>query len=332
MFRRRTLFVVGAGASAEFGLPMGSLLARQITNKMDIRFERGFDFVGSGDQRLYEQLVQSKRVNPDEWQPAAMRIRDGLPFAQSIDDFLDQRRNDSWVNLYGKSAICQAILEAERGSKLYFNFLNRDEPFDATAIADTWLVKFMYMLCRGVPRENVTHIFESVSFIVFNYDRCIEHFFISALERAYSIARDDAAAVVDKLEILHPYGSVGRLSQVAYGNSGANCVQLAAQIKTYTEQADEETVLNKIRVLVDNAECVVFLGFAYHSQNMQMLRTTNRGTMTVYGTAFEMSEPDRGEVNKLVAQTLAPTSLFIENTLKCAGLFDNYAKSLTGGD
>jgi hypothetical protein len=126
---------------------------------MDIRFERGFEYVGSGDQRLYEQLTNARRQDAQQWQPAAARIRAGLPFAQSIDDFLDQRRTDSWVNLYGKSAICQAILEAERESKLYFNPLDRDEPFDVGAIADTWLVKFMYMLCRGVPRENVSHIF-----------------------------------------------------------------------------------------------------------------------------------------------------------------------------
>jgi hypothetical protein len=331
MFRRNTLFVVGAGASAEFGLPLGTLLARQITSKMDIRFESGFEFVGSGDLRLYEQLTNARRQDSDEWQPAAMRIRDGLPFAQSIDDFLDQRRSDNWVNLYGKSAICQAILEAERQSKLYFNSLDRDAPFDANAISDTWLVKFMYMLSRGVPRENVAHIFERVSFIVFNYDRCIEQFLISSLERAYSITRDDAAAVVNNLEILHPYGSVGRLAEISYGNSAANCVALATQIKTYTEQADEETVLNKINSLVDNAECVVFLGFAYHSQNMQMLRTTNRNGKVVYGTAFGMSGPDIGEVHKSVAQTLSPSTINLDG-LKCAGLFDNYAKSLTGGD
>jgi hypothetical protein len=331
MFRRKTLFVVGAGASAEFGLPMGSLLARQITSKMDIRYERGFEYVGTGDQRLYEQLAQAQRTNPDQWHPAAMRIRDGLPFAQSIDDFLDQRRSDRWVNLYGKAAICKAILEAERESKLYFNVLNRDEPFDVSAMADTWLVKFMYMLCRGIPREDVSRVFERVSFIVFNYDRCIEHFLISALERAYSIKSDDAAAIVDKLDILHPYGSVGRLSQVAYGNSSANCIALAEQIKTYTEQADEETVLNKIRGLVDTAECVVFLGFAYHSQNMQMLRTETANSKVVYGTTFGMSGADATEVQKSVAQTLKPSAINLDG-LKCAGLFDNYAKSLSGGD
>lgn len=330
MFHKKTLFIVGAGASVEYNFPSGTLLAQQITNKMDIRFERG-GFIGSGDQRLYEQLVHFKG-SANEWQSAAMRIRDGLPFAQSIDDFLDQRRSDQWINLYGKAAICQAILEAERNSKLYFNPLKGDDPFNATSIADTWLVKFMYMLCRGVPREQVAHVFEPVDFIVFNYDRCLEHFLISGLERAYSITTEDAASIVAKLDILHPYGSVGRLGQVSYGNSGANCVALAAQIKTYTEQADQKTVLNGILERVSWAERVVCLGFAYHSQNMQMLQTNDRGTKTVYGTAFGMSNQDRGEIEKLIAKTLAPANLFIENTLKCSGLFDSYAKSLTAGD
>ena len=109
MFRRHTLFVVGAGASAELGLPVGSGLARQITEKMDIRFERGYEAIGSGDHRLYDQLVRLKGSN-QEWFGAATRIRNGLPFAQSIDDFLDQRRSDELINLYGKAAICQAIL------------------------------------------------------------------------------------------------------------------------------------------------------------------------------------------------------------------------------
>lgn len=330
MFRRDTLFVVGAGASAEFGLPLGTLLARQITNKMDIRFERGFEFVGSGDQRLYQQLLQTNR-DANLWWGAAKRIREGLPFAQSIDDFLDQRRSDDSVNLYGKSAICQAVLEAEQQSSLYFNPLNQDEPFDATAIADTWLVKFMYMLCRGVPREDVGQIFKNVSFIVFNYDRCIEHFLISALERAYSITRNEAVAILDTLDIFHPYGKVGNLVQVGYGNSGSNCAMLAAQIKTYTEQVDEETVLKNIRTLIDRAQSVVFLGFAYHSQNMRMLETTARNGKVVYGTSFGMSSSDVSQVQASIARTLAPSAIGVDG-MKCAALFDNYAKSLTGGD
>ena len=316
--------------AAELGLPVGSGLARQITEKMDIRFERGYEAIGSGDHRLYDQLVRLKGSN-QEWFGAATRIRNGLPFAQSIDDFLDQRRSDELINLYGKAAICQAILEAEHESKLYFNSLKGDDPFDTSAIADTWLVKFVYMLCRGIPREKLATIFENVDFIVFNYDRSIEQFLTSGLERAYTLTASDAAALVSHLELLHPYGKVGGLKETVYGNTKANCVALAEQIKTYTEQADEKTVLREIKERIDWADCVVFLGFAYHSQNMQMLRSTERGKKIVYGTTFGMSAPDAGEVNTVIAQTLGPREIHLDN-LKCAALFDHYAKSLTGGD
>ena len=94
MFKRKTLFVVGAGASAEVDFPVGAELARQIGKKMDIRFERGFEPIGDGDQNLYMHIVHSRRQESAEFQKAAWRIRDGIAFAQSIDDFLDQHRND----------------------------------------------------------------------------------------------------------------------------------------------------------------------------------------------------------------------------------------------
>jgi hypothetical protein len=103
MFHRRTLFIVGAGASAEVDFPVGLQLARAIAHKMDIRFQHGTDFVGSGDEALYQDLVHMRREDASEWHGAAMRLQDGLPFAQSIDDFLDQHRNDRYVNTYGKA-------------------------------------------------------------------------------------------------------------------------------------------------------------------------------------------------------------------------------------
>jgi len=333
MFHQRTLFVVGAGASEEVGLPLGAGLANNIAAKMDISFEHGYVFVGTGDQSLYEQLLNARRQDGDQWFFAAKRLRDGLPFAQSIDDFLDQRRTDKFVNLYGKSAICKAILEAEKASKLFFNPFEGHNPFEVGPIQDTWFVKFMYMLCKGIPRENVSQIFKNIGFIVFNYDRCIEQFLISSLERAYSIKREDAVALVNGLDILHPYGSVGSLRDIQFGATALNCVSLAERIKTYTEQADDQTILKKIQDRVEASERIVFLGFAYHSQNMLMLQAaTGEATKIVYGTAYGMSGPDVTEVHKLISRTIRPREIHIENKLKCAGLFEHYAKSLSGGD
>ena len=245
---------------------------------MDIRFGEGGQFIGSGDEALYRHIVDKRRNDDQEWFQAARRLKNGLPFAQSIDDFLDQHRNDQHINLYGKAAIAKAIAGAERKSELFFD-APAGKSFDDDRIADTWLVKFMSMLSRGTPRENVFHIFDKVDFVIFNYDRCVEHFLINALARSYSIANADAASIVDALKILHPYGSIGDLKSVPFGTDRLDWVLVEQGIKTYTEQVAVSRVLNEIRRKLKSAECVVFLGFAYRSQRRPSccLAPGNRG-------------------------------------------------------
>ena len=112
MFKRKTLFVVGAGASHEFGLPVGKTLASIIKNKMDIRFEGMNSHIGHGDIDLYVHLTGQLRNDVNEFQQAAWLIRDGIGLAQSIDDFLDLHRTNDYVNVYGKAAIVKCILDA----------------------------------------------------------------------------------------------------------------------------------------------------------------------------------------------------------------------------
>ncbi|WP_245424672.1 hypothetical protein [Rhizobium sophoriradicis] len=51
MFERRTVFIVGAGASREINFPMGAELTGIIANKVRIAFSNGRDHV-SGDIRV----------------------------------------------------------------------------------------------------------------------------------------------------------------------------------------------------------------------------------------------------------------------------------------
>ncbi len=290
MFNRRTLFVLGAGSSAEVGLPIGKGLAESIGSKMDIRFEFANKQIGSGDMELYSQMTGQLRNKVQEFQQAAWLIRDGIGLAQSIDDFLDIHRNNANLNLYGKAAIVKAVLEAERKSKLYFGGTSGIETFDATRIADTWFVKFMHMLSRGIPRENVREIFERVSFIIFNYDRCVKHFLVNVLQKLHGIREDEASDIVGDLQIIHPYGVVGN---VPFGTTRANYLELAAGIKTYTEQLGEENVIQGMANEIRRAECIIFLGFAYHRQNLQILSPEKpMPTKPVFGTAFGMSDAD----------------------------------------
>jgi len=338
MFKKNTLFIVGAGASTELDLPLGSVLAKRISAKMDIRFERGFEPVGLGDLNLFNLITRNRQQYANEFQQAGWLIRDGILLSRSIDDFLDLHRKDQRVKLYGKAAIVQCILEAERASKLYFD-RNKGVSFTPAKLSDTWLVKFMQMLSPGIPKENAREIFEKVGFIVFNYDRCIEYFLLNALQTIYGIREQEAQSIIDDLDIVHPYGVID--PSVQFGATSANWVQLADGIKTYTEQIGAGEVTSRIAAMIHRADHIVFLGFAYHDQNMLLLQPPKQlsASKTIFGTAFAMSDADVLVTGRQIdswfagghAQTYRKGMINIENKLKSGELFDHYGKSLTGG-
>jgi hypothetical protein len=103
------------------------------------------------------------------------------PYRQTNNRSQVQHRTNERVNFYGKATIVKAVLEAETKSKLYID-RNKGQKFYADQVRGTWFVKFMYALGRSLPKEDVREIFNNVSFVIFNYDRCIEHFLWHALQ------------------------------------------------------------------------------------------------------------------------------------------------------
>jgi len=106
MLRSETVFVIGAGASKEVGLPIGSELASIIRARMDIE--------GNGNKELLNEIRSScfaTGIGGDAYGQAAARIRDGVILANSIDDFLDQNNDDKCINLYGKAGLLNLLLK-----------------------------------------------------------------------------------------------------------------------------------------------------------------------------------------------------------------------------
>lgn len=339
MLRDRTLFVVGAGASKEFDFPVGSELAAQIAKKLDIRFE-GFDEpAGAGDYELYEAI---KRVggNNDNLLQACWLIRDGIELSYSIDNFIDTHRHDQRVALCGKLAIAKCILDAEKASKLYLD-RNRDDTNPSLKVTGTWISSLIRVMQNGVPKDHVSRFFDRSSFIVFNYDRCIEHYFYCALQALYGLTETEAAAVVSTMVIHHPYGSVGalpwqdrsNLKSVTFGSRDSSRVigPLLPNIKTYTEQTDSAQDQAIISSLVDEADTIVFLGFSYLPQNLDLLlrRVNDRRLRRVIGTGIGLSTADREIVsNALSVLTIPGASSPAIEQLKCADLISQYARFL----
>jgi len=80
------------------------------------------------------------------------------------------------------------------------------------------------------------------------------------------------------------------------------------------------------------ADQIVFLGFSFNDQNMQLLRPPKPGPnlKNVYATTFGMSDSD---VSTAAAQVAAwfngQATVHFNHHLKCSDLFDEYSKTLT---
>src|SRR5205809_6844493 len=110
MFSSRTVFIVGAGASAELGLPTGPELLATIRDIVGL----GIDDLGrlTGDYELLMAIkaeAQRTGVNLNEFLHASRRIRRAVPVAPSIDNLLDAHQDDREMVAVGKLAIAEAI-------------------------------------------------------------------------------------------------------------------------------------------------------------------------------------------------------------------------------
>jgi len=341
MFRRKTLFILGAGASQEAGLPVGTKLADYISVLLEANNTAGPTDPGHPGQQLLSLLYQKFPLPDNGYDRAAQIITGGVRFAKSIDDFLDRHSDKEHVQRVGKAAIVKSILDAENQS--FF----KNNPFKSRAMQNeldkTWYMRFFRMLGSDIKAQNASQIFDNVAFIVFNYDRCLEYFLENALQLVYNIARDDAQSIIDDLNIIHPYGLVANLPRrqagVPFGAASADYAALSNNVKIYTEQYGAADVMNAIEEAMFKAEQIAFLGFGYHEQNLHLLTPANQlPSKPVYGTAKDWSDNDRDEIHGRLERMFKPppprinprSAVVIDTKVTCAQLFDNYGQSLTG--
>ena len=295
MLSGKTVFIIGAGASADFGMPVGLALAETIKGKLFFRNDDVHFRIG--DQKFLERTRDL--MSFENFSNAAYMITRGIGLASSIDDFLDSHRDNPNLVTCGKAAIAHSILEFENRSALHGTInSNRGWDADISVLDKVWLNRFVRIVSRGITTSNVTEIFNDVTFINFNYDRCLETYLIQALVQRFSIDQLAAQEIVENAKIYHPYGTVGspfpgRNGFVKFGDEYANIAELGANIKTYTEKITDHTLLSAMVAALAAAQTLVFLGFAFHPQNMNLMRVNWQDVVmpkTILATAFNCSD------------------------------------------
>ena len=344
------VLILGAGASKEVNLPIGTELKSEIGRLLDIRFQHGIR-QESGDYQLTEalRLIASKdkdlagQINP--LLHMCWRIRDAMPQAISIDNFIDSHAAEPKIAQCGKLAIARAILAAEGKSTLNIDSRNSYNKLDFSKNAKTWFNAFFQLLTENCRIEDLPLRLQSIGIVTFNYDRCFEHFIFNAIQNYYSVNAEKATELIAHLEIHHPYGMVGGLPWMRRQNSIAfgaevhvtDLVPVSQQLRTFTEGTDPAVSdINLIRTTVSNAKRLAFLGFAFHRLNMELLfgsdaSARKRTTRSVVGSALGISPSDctviTDEISTHTGLAIGPIQL--RNDLTCAALVQEYWRSLS---
>lgn len=302
MFQKNTVFIIGAGASFEVGLPLGTELKSRIADALRFRFER-FKGQTDGDYELFDALKQKYGDRAGAYTTAGSELSKVIPTFPSMDEALNYFSSRPEVIETGKIAIVAEILRSEQNSALRINpQIGRPDP---NAADSTWLGHFFSIAMSSIKQDDIENIFSKVTFINFNYDRVLEHFLFWALQSRALVKPDVAASIVGQLKIIRPYGAIGPLNLLDgkglpfgdFSTGRRNLFDLAKGIRTYTEQCASEIPIS-INEELDTADAVVIIGFGFHPQNMSLLQPLEKRvarSTRVFATAKDidlLNHPD----------------------------------------
>lgn len=347
----KTVFVIGAGASKEVNLPTGEELKTYISHILDL--EMRFGTLKAGDELLVNAFRSYAKKNNkqdiNDFITHSLLIREALPLAISIDNFIDAHRENQSIAFCSKLAITRAILNAEKNSLLHPSKLINHHKANFKILKNTWYLSFFRLLTENCSITDLKARFNSLTLIIFNYDRCIEQFLLIALMKYYNIDNNKALELINYIEIYHPYGSVGNILKtderqpVSYGTdiNHEQLLLLSNEIRTFTEGTDKKNSnIISIKDNIRDASKLIFLGFAFNKLNMDLLRSSeptknDHSTVKCYATSYGISESDIGYVKESVDSLYHHSSSNIKSVsfqnadTTCSEFFSHFWKSLS---
>ena len=368
---KKTVYIIGAGASYEAKLPTGEKLKHEISKLFDNRIGlspvkkqllHSEDFIHHFEGFINKDIrwaleIHSRNQSDDlySYYRECQHISENMPLAISIDNFIDSDPNNHKLALCGKIAIVKSILKAEKKSSFNFDKYSSFNSLDFNQLENTWYLSFFKTLTENCSIENLTKRFKDITLIIFNYDRCIEHFLLHALKSYYKLATQQAADIISNLQIIHPYGTVGSLewdkteseTTIEFGGelNPNQLISYAQRIRTFTEGTSakyKKPIIKSMRY----TERLVFLGFSFHPLNMKFLRAQSdegyapENDIKCFATAYGASNSDIESIKESIKFIYSGSILDnwesdittnIEHTT-CSQLFKDYSRSLGYSD
>lgn len=324
-------FVLGAGASSEVGMPTGNELKQRIADTAS-----NFSFSGVAPNskvgclvNAFEKLIES---NPElgtrhEFAKDVEFIASQINMATSIDDLLSSHRDNRRLLYIAKIIIFIEILYSEASSNLFDGGFGNDSTISRQI--ETWYGKFFQIIKANANLEEFKKRLSTVRVISFNYDRTLQFFLLHAIRNFYNCTLGEAWVVMRSLKIYYPYGYLGDIynefggGQIEFGQIHWNgdFSKVAKNIVTFSESLDDlDGSVDGIRESILVAKNLVFLGFAFHPQNLDILFDDkvymhNKGLgrigndNTLYATVYEMSGSNVESIRQRLSSSLGMMEL-----------------------
>jgi hypothetical protein len=345
MYEPQTVFVVGAGASAEFGLPVGWKLLEQIRDNSRFRFDHST--LPKGNRKIFDTVYERYGKDAEATEKvflAFVDINRGVETAGSIDEFINRYSDDGLIAELGKILIAHAIVDAEAKSKLVPGRGNEADGINWSGVQETWISTFSRALFDGVRANDVETLGRDMTIVCFNYDRCIEHYLEHAIMRAYrQVERKQARQIVSNMNIIHPYGWLGHLNNLSFGTplEHADLYHISDNLITWSETQEEQRQVAAIKEAIEQASNLVFLGFAFANQNMRLLdpdlpMAKNDYTnvyATGYGLTDDVEEKLKNKITMLFgmdqSELTQPTYITIKYGMMCKEFMDKQLLNFT---
>lgn len=293
---------MGAGASAPFGLPVGSALKKQICG-IGMAGDLGLNLLGTKldwTRGIFNEFLQAFRTS-------------GL---YSIDSFLALNAK---YRTPGLCAIAACLLDQERS---YFLHNAAGTQFDSDWYGYLW----------NRMRDDVQTIDElpenKVSFVTFNYDRSLEMFLYLSIKNTFGVPDVMAFEYMKKIPIHHVYGSLGPAEShdsFRYGCQGEAVdswgsldMDLAVNnLKVIPMDRDYE-IDGTAQKMFAQAKQLIFLGFGFDKVNCGRLGTKrmleeSKFIERVFFTSMGMTEAENWQARQLTLPANLPQAAVMLN-------------------
>jgi len=275
MINRRTVLVLGAGASAPYGFPTGRKLLLEAST-----------LLASGHPPTLD-LLSKIGIHANTPGDFALLLKQSMQ--PSIDAFVENR--PTYIDV-GKAAIALSLIPHE----------------NQHAIEERGLDKEWYEFLFTQVGPTVSDIEDShLTVLTFNYDRSLEYFWYHAIVRSFGLDTARTAALYGMMPIIHLHGHLGLPH---FKDADSRPYSPALDLKSLriavtsilipgAENIDN-TPFTLASKAIAEADVLCFLGFAFHFQNVKRLGLVSKGDRAIYASAFHLSENDISKAGALI--------------------------------